>query len=381
MGLDGFLQFVKKKYPDTIKTNHISLYAHKIVFLDIASYVYKYIFIFGNNNSQWLSSMLQMFLTLRGNKVNIIPVFDGKAPEAKKDEIDDRKEKRQKVKDRMKLIQDIIEKISTETTLTQDEIDLANEIIKKIKDKEGTTKLKNLLSMSNLTISSQNEVLQKDSFTQDDINMLQQYILNVKKQMIYIGDKDTEHLRDLIDILGIPYVMAPEEAEAYCCSMLKQGIGSSVISCDTDCFAHGAKSVILTFDVQNGTITYIDLEDLLETMELTQEQFVDFSILIGCDYNKKNKLPKVGPVKALELIKKYNLIDNIEGYDISILKHEDIRKLFNPIYKKIKKLKNKDIDEDALFNFIDEHNLRINRSKITEAISLIHKKPELSFVD
>ncbi len=381
MGLDGFLQFVKKKYPDIIKTNHISLYAHKIVFLDIASYVYKYIFIFGNNNSQWLSSMLQMFLTLRGNKVNIIPVFDGKAPEAKKDEIDDRKEKRQKVKDRMKLVQDIIEKISTETTLTQDEIDLANEIIKKIKDKEGTTKLKNLLSMSNLTISSQNEVLQKDSFTQDDINMLQQYILNVKKQMIYIGDKDTEHLRDLIDILGIPYVMAPEEAEAYCCSMLKQGIGSSVISCDTDCFAHGAKSVILTFDVQNGTITYIDLEDLLETMELTQEQFVDFSILIGCDYNKKNKLPKVGPVKALELIKKYNLIDNIEGYDISILKHEDIRKLFNPIYKKIKKLKNKDIDEDALFNFIDEHNLRINRSKITEAISLIHKKPELSFVD
>ena len=69
--------------------------------------------------------------------------------------------------------------------------------------------------------------------------------------------------------------------------------------------------------------------------------FIDFSILIGCDYNKKNKLPKVGPVKALELIKKYNSIDNIQGYDISMLNHVDIRKLFNPTYKKIKKVLNK----------------------------------------
>ena len=381
MGLDGFLQFVKKKYPDTIKTNHISLYAHKIVFIDIASYVYKYIFIFGNNNSQWLSSMLQMFLTLRGNKINIIPVFDGKAPEAKKDEIDDRKEKRKKVKDRMKLVEDIIEKITFNKSLTQDEIDLANEIVKKIKDKEGTTKLKNLLSMSNLTISSQNEVLQKDSFTQDDINMLNQYILNIKKQMVYIGDKDTEHLKNLIDILGIPYVVAPEEAEAYCCSMLKQGIGSAVISCDTDCFTHGAKQVVLTFDVQNGNITYIDLEELLEELELSHSSFIDFSILIGCDYNKKNKLPKVGPVKALELIKKYNSIDNIQGYDISMLNHVDIRKLFNPTYKKIKKVLNKDIDEDALQNFIEEHNLRINKNRISEAIKIIQQKASLSFID
>jgi 5'-3' exonuclease len=116
-------------------------------------------------------------------------------------------------------------------------------------------------------------------------------------------------------------------------------------------------------------------------MELTHEQFIDYAILIGCDYNKKNKLANVGPVKALDLIKKYKKIENIEGYDTSNLNQEEIRELFKPTYKKIKKLKNKDIDEDLLFSFIDEHNLKVNRQRISEAIKIIHKKPELNFID
>ena len=43
MGLDGFLQFIRKKHPSVIREEHISLYTHKVVFLDIASYMYKYI--------------------------------------------------------------------------------------------------------------------------------------------------------------------------------------------------------------------------------------------------------------------------------------------------------------------------------------------------
>ena len=64
-----------------------------------------------------------------------------------------------------------------------------------------------------------------------------------------------------------------------------------------------------------------------------------------------------------------------------MLNHVDIRKLFNPTYKKIKKVLNKDIDEDALQNFIEEHNLRINKNRISEAIKIIQQKASLSFID
>jgi len=47
---------------------------------------------------------------------------------------------------------------------------------------------------------------------------------------------------------------------------------------------------------------------VLKALELTNEQFVDFCILCGCDYT--SKIAGIGPVKALKLIKENK---NIEG--------------------------------------------------------------------
>ena len=74
------------------------------------SIFYKYICIFGSNDGRWLTAMLQLFLTFRQNKVNIIPVFDGKAPDAKKDENDQRKEQRAKIKNKANLLEECINK-------------------------------------------------------------------------------------------------------------------------------------------------------------------------------------------------------------------------------------------------------------------------------
>ena len=179
--------------------------------------------------------------------------------------------------------------------------------------------------------------------------------------------------------MGLPYEDAPEEAEAYCCFMLKSGLGNAVISCDTDCLAHGAKEVILTYDYKTDACTVINLEDMLSQMNFTYEQFLDYAILIGCDYNKKNKLPKVGPVKAFELIKKYGCIENIKEYDTTVLKHEEIRKLFNPVYPLKESLKEKfftrrEIDEEVFSNFVDEHDLKLNYLYIKSIVKKLNKK-------
>jgi len=373
MGLDGFLSFVRQKYPDVIHEEHISKYANQFIFFDIASYMYKYICIFGSQDGRWLNAMLNLFLLFKNNKLNIVTVFDGKPPDEKKDEIDERKEKRNKIKEKIKMLNGCVQKYANDEEFTPEEIELVKDVKKKIEEKGSTTKLKQLLH---------SRVAPKALEIDDkDIEDIQNYILSLEKQMVYIGEKDTFHLKDLLNILGIPFVVSPSESEGYCCYMIKQGLGSAIISCDTDCFAHGATEVILSIDVQSGAITYVNLEELLQEMELTQQQFIDFGILIGCDYNKKNKLPKVGPVKALELIKKYKSIDNIQGYDITVLKHQDIRKLFNLEYPLIKRIKQKNIDEPALYGFIDEHNLKIGYDRIQNALKKTKEKMEILFDD
>ena len=47
----------------------------------------------------------------------------------------------------------------------------------------------------------------------------------------------------------------------------------------------------------------------------------------------------------------------------------------------MKKLKNKDIDEEALLNFIEEHRLRVGREKVEQTIKIINKKAEIVFAE
>jgi 5'-3' exonuclease len=108
----------------------------------------------------------------------------------------------------------------------------------------------------------------------------------------------------------------------------------------------------------------------------------DLAFLFGCDYNTKNKLPKVGPVKALELIKKYNSLEGIEGYDKDkIESYIQMRKLFNVDYPSMKKLANKDIDEEALLNFIEDHHLRVGRERVEQVVKKVNAKAKIVFSD
>ena len=48
---------------------------------------------------------------------------------------------------------------------------------------------------------------------------------------------------------------------------------------------------------------------VLAELELTEDEFIDLCILCGCDYT--SKIPSIGPVRALALIKKHGSIEKI----------------------------------------------------------------------
>ena len=47
----------------------------------------------------------------------------------------------------------------------------------------------------------------------------------------------------------------------------------------------------------------------------------------------------------------------------------------------MKKYANKDIDEEALLNFVEDKRIRVGRNKIEEVVKKINKKVELVFAD
>jgi len=143
----------------------------------------------------------------------------------------------------------------------------------------------------------------------------------------------------LLDAMGIPYVQAPSEGEAQAAFMAIRGDVDYVASQDYDSLLFGAPRV-----VRNLAITgrrkiprknvYIDvppeviiLEEELTRLGISREQLVDIGIMCGTDYNAG--LQKVGPKRALKLIREHGCLEavlDVLGESIDNL--QEIRDIF-----------------------------------------------------
>ncbi|MCC7576201.1 MAG: flap structure-specific endonuclease, partial [Methanomethylovorans sp.] len=151
-----------------------------------------------------------------------------------------------------------------------------------------------------------------------------------------------EDSRRLLLTMGIPWVDAPSEGESQAAHMVKRGDANYVASQDYDSLLFGAP-----FVVRNLTITgkrklpkknifvdvkpeIMELKGNLTELGIDREQLIDVAICVGTDYNKG--LEKIGPKKALKLIKEHRNIENVLqaiGRDIENL--QEIKDIFlNP---------------------------------------------------
>ena len=141
--------------------------------------------------------------------------------------------------------------------------------------------------------------------------------------------------RELFTIFNIPFYDAPLEAETTCADLCKRGLVDAVLSEDTDVLAYSTPIFLTKIDTALDTCVRLTHSDILESLELNQEEFLDLCIMCGCDYNKN--IPKIGCETSLKYISQYKSIDEIglkTNLDIKILNHIRTRELFLD-YKKI----------------------------------------------
>jgi flap endonuclease-1 len=116
------------------------------------------------------------------------------------------------------------------------------------------------------------------------------------------------------------------EAETMCSDMCKRGLVDAVMSRDSDVLAYGAPIFLSDLDVRTQTTKQVLYEDVLRETGLTDEQFLDFCIMCSCDYN--DRIKNIGPVKAFNMIKTHEKIENIPNVDPIPLKYELCREKF-----------------------------------------------------
>lgn len=121
-----------------------------------------------------------------------------------------------------------------------------------------------------------------------------------------------EECQLLLKLMGIPYIIAPTEAEAQCAVLARAGKVYAAASEDMDtlCFDSPILLRHLTFSEQRKEpIQEIHVDKVLEGLGMERKQFVDLCILLGCDY--LDPIKGIGPSTALKLIKEYGTLEKL----------------------------------------------------------------------
>ena len=145
-----------------------------------------------------------------------------------------------------------------------------------------------------------------------------------------------DNVKKLLNLMGISYIhMDVGEGEAIAAELCRIGYVDYVLTEDMDTLVYGSPKLIRNcLDKslkRKDIVSIIDYNEMIKGFEMTDEQFVKFCILCGCDYC--TNVPKVGNTTALKMIKKHNNIENIiEEYKNKYEFPEGYADLFNKSY-------------------------------------------------
>ncbi|KAF1804753.1 FEN-1 endonuclease Rad2 [Mucor lusitanicus] len=258
MGIKGLTNLISEHAPSAIKSHEIKSYFGRKVAIDASMSIYQFMIavrqqdgqLLQNEDGETTSHLMGMFYrTVRMVDHGIKPVyvFDGKPPTLKSGELAKRKARKEEAQIKM----------------------------------DEATELGN----------------------QEDINRF-------SKRTVKVTPQHNDECKELLRVMGIPYVEAPCEAEAQCAELAKSGKVFAAASEDMDTLTFGTPVLLrhLTFsEARKMPIDEVNLEKALEGLELTMAEFIDLCILMGCDYTETIK--GVGPKNAYNLIKQHKTID------------------------------------------------------------------------
>jgi len=264
MGIKGLMKFLMDAAPKAIQEKDSpQAFTGRLLAIDASMCLYQFMIMIRENHSgsyqnltneagevtSHIIGMLSRTIRLMENGIKPVYVFDGKPPELKLAELEERRAKASAAKDKLAEAQ-----------------------------KSGDSEA----------------------------------ILKASKGTVRVTKEQNEQTKTLLRLMGVPVVEAPSEAEATCAALCRDGKVYASATEDADCLTFGTKTLIrnlMAAESQKKTILEVNLERVLEQLNITMDQFIDFCILSGCDYC--DTIKGVGPQTAFKLIAEHKNIEKV----------------------------------------------------------------------
>ncbi|CCD23121.1 ssDNA endodeoxyribonuclease RAD2 NDAI_0B00870 [Naumovozyma dairenensis CBS 421] len=123
-----------------------------------------------------------------------------------------------------------------------------------------------------------------------------------------------QDVQDLLSRFGIPFIVAPMEAEAQCAELLHLNLVDGIVTDDSDVFLFGGSKVYKNMFHEKNYVEFYDSASILRNIGLDRINMIEMAQLLGSDYT--NGVKGMGPVSSLEIIAEFgNLRKFKEWYE------------------------------------------------------------------
>ena len=252
----------------------------KTLAVDTSIYLYRY-----QAEDALIENMYLMISLFRHHDITPVFVFDGEPPAEKRELLEERKRDKEEAKQRWLELEE-------ELNSTNKDDEKVNDIIEEM-DKE-------------------------------------------KKKFVKISWKDINDVKELMNAYGVNIIEAEGEADQVCAKLVQKKLVDGCLSEDMDMFVYGCNKVYRYLSLLNSTVVQYDLRKILQSLNLTIDEFKQICILSGTDYNVHldDQINIYGALKLFGKYKKKNgndffqwLNDNDRISDYNKL--NDVYKMFN----------------------------------------------------
>lgn len=275
MGIHQLNRFLQKNCRDAIYKISFAQLKGKTIVIDTSIYLYKY----AKENSI-IEGMYKMITVFKYFDITPIFIFDGKPPEEKYNILDSRRKKKK-------------------------EAELKYHKRKSVLLKKGKS----------------NEEINRD-------NTLNDY----KNIFVRIYKEDIIAVKKLIQLFGLEYYTAINEADKLCASMVTSNKAWACMSEDMDLFVYGCPVILRYTSFINESCILYNYNSILKNLNMNAHTFTEMCIFTGTDYNKGydniyNIYKKINKYNTMNCAN--NLNDFVRSeYTFNIDNIESIKKLF-----------------------------------------------------
>jgi flap endonuclease-1 len=324
MGIKGLTQLIKQHSPDAIETINLHKLSGKTVAIDASLFMYK------------------MLINMRGANQAYLTSEDGK----------------------------IVSHITGIFYKTTNYLAVNITPIYVFDGKPPDNKC-GVLKSRHDKVANAKAAMEDETLSEEDKNKLE-------KQTIRLTKHHVDDIKQLLDLMGVSYVQANGEAEAYASEMCRKGMVDYVVTEDMDTLAFGCPKMIRTCLDRSikraDVISVINLETILRDFNMSYTEFVDMCILCGCDYC--GNLPRIGNKTAFNHIQKLSSIEHVlptikqipENYETN---YKESRRLFTMYHDTLDMEQlsihhsNRNLDE--LYNYLT-HTCSMSEKRVQNAI-------------